>query len=130
MDNQLLRVDIDRDLGEIMKLITKYMEKTYIKEIEKEMLECARKCEHNQTKEVELLRALIPFVPEEKQETMEQVVKMMVYDQIVKQTLPKLITLQQMRGEGESKSLDSKGKELVGSFILYKLLFNLEKKGH
>lgn len=130
MDNQLLRVDIDRDLGEIMKLITRYMEKTYIKEIEKEMLECARKCEHNQTKEVELLRALIPFVPEEKQETMEQVVKMMIYDQIVKQTLPKLITVPQMRGDGDNKTLEGMGKELVGSFILYKLLFNLEKKSN
>lgn len=128
MDNQLLRVDIERDFNEILKLITTYMEKTYIKEIEREMLECARKCEHNQTKEVELLRALIPFVPEDKQETMEQVVKMMIYQQIVGQTLPRLISVGGARNSHENKALDEVSKELVGSFILYKLLFNLEKK--
>lgn len=126
MDHQLLNVDIDRDLNEILKLVTKYMEKTYIKEIEREMLDCARRSEHNQTKEVELLRAIIPFVPEEKQAPMEQVVKMMIYNQIVKQTLPKLITTTPMRGE--SKGIDGMSKELVGSFILFKLLFNLEEK--
>lgn len=125
MDNHLLNIDIDRDLNEILKMVSKYMEKTYIKEIEKEMLECARKCEHNQTKEVELMRAIIPFIPEDKQGPIEQVVKIMIYDQIVRQTLPKLISMPGSRSDGKNNIIS---KELVGSFILYKLLFNLEKK--
>lgn len=123
MNDKLFRVNIERDLNEIVKLIDRYMHRTYMEEIEKEIDNCRRKCEKQACKEVQLINALLAFMPPEKQKELMGINQLIEYNQIIREMMPKLIE-KDTRQEGTT---EQRFKESITMLLLYKILSNYKK---
>jgi hypothetical protein len=91
MEDQLVKIDLERDLKQISKLVDQYIRDTYIQDIEKELEYCRKKCEHEESKEVTLLKAIAAFVPPEKQMPIGKMIEVMKHEKVIRQMLPKLV---------------------------------------
>lgn len=123
MNKNLLQINIERDLTEILKLIEDYMNRTYIKDIEHEMHRCKEFCNQNPCKEVQLLTALTPFMPLERQNTFQELAHLLQYEQVAQELIPVLIHT----GARENLSDDQRVRQFVIKLLIYKLMFRAEK---
>lgn len=124
MNNKLMHIDAERDLTEILKLIEEYMKRTYIKELEREMIRCREKCEHTPTRELELLVALEPFIQGSKRKVCEDLIRFLKYEQVAKEMLP-LFFPSHMRQE---EVQEDQVKQILVKLLLYKVMDSVEKK--
>ncbi|MEG0013975.1 MAG: hypothetical protein RR324_04520 [Cellulosilyticaceae bacterium] len=124
MNKNLLQINIERDLTEILRLIEDYMNRTYIKEIEQEMHKCKAFCEENPCKEVQLLTALRPFMPMERQNTFQELSELLKYEQVAQELIPVLMHT----GTREKPSDQERIKQFVIKLLIYKLMFRGEEK--
>lgn len=127
--DQLLRINIDRDLNEISKLIKSYMTKTYINDLTKEVFRCEQQCRGNMSKEAQLIEALIPFMPDDKKLVLDQVRKMMRYEQVAEVMLPRLIgqgtpPIAGMRQDSNEQFI----KETIVKVLLFKIMSTIENR--
>ena len=60
------QIDLERDKKEIKQLIYRYIEQTYVEEINKELCVCRERCERYPCKEARVLGAIAPTLPDEK----------------------------------------------------------------
>lgn len=124
MNDRLLRVDIDRDLNEITKLINNYMKKAYIQDIEKELEHCTRQCEQEGNKEAQLLRAIGAFMTPEQQQSINKLTEMMHFNEVIGQMMPKLVR----RDYRRAPSSDEQIKENVIKLLLYRILLTMKNR--
>lgn len=124
MNEQLLRLNIDRDLNEIMRMVKEYMNKTYIQEIESELYRVQVGYRNESSKEAELLRALIPFMPQDKQPMLSDVVRIMRYEQVASEMMPRFVG----HHRGRTMQGDDKIKELIVKLMIYKMLDSMENR--
>lgn len=125
--DQFMRINLERDVNEITKLIKGYMTKTYINELTQEVFRCEELCSHNRSKEVQLLEALIPFLPMEKRGILEKVGQMLKYEQVADLILPKILTsyaVPGMRQEGNEQLI----QEIIIKALLFKLMDTMENR--
>lgn len=125
----LLRINIDRDLNEIAKLITGYMTKTYINDLTKEVFRCEQECKEHMSREAQLVEALIPFTPDDKKDILRQISRFIRYEQVAQAMLPKLLGPQEMREEGmrqEGVNGDTFIKETIVKVLLFKIMSSIE----
>lgn len=124
MNKNLLQINIERDLTEILKLIEDYMNRTYIKEIEHEMHRCKAFCEENPCKEVQLLTALRPFMPMERQNTFQELSQLLRYEQVAQELIPVLMHIDTREKPSDQQRI----KQFVIKLLIYKLMFKGEEK--
>lgn len=124
--DQLLRVNIDRDLNEISKLIKSYMTKTYIDDLTKEVYRCEQQCKGNMSREAQLVEALIPFLPDEKKGVLNEVSKLLRYEQVASVMLPRLVGKTYV--EGMRQENDQFIKETIMKVLLFKIMSTLENR--
>lgn len=125
----LLRINIDRDLNEIAKLIKSYMTKTYINDLTKEVFRCEQQCKGHMSREAQLIEALIPFTPDDKKDILTQVSRLMRYEQVAQAMLPRLIgpltsPVEGMRQDGLNS--DQFIKETIVKVLLFKIMSSIE----
>ena len=124
----LLRINIDRDLNEIAKLIKSYMTKTYINDLTKEVFRCEQQCKGHMSREAQLIEALIPFTPDDKKDILTQVSRLMRYEQVAQAMLPRLIgpltpPVEGMRQDGLNS--DQFIKETIVKVLLFKIMSSI-----
>lgn len=124
MNNHLLQINAERDLAEILKLIEEYLRRTYIKDVEREMIRCREKCEHRPTKEIELLLAIEPFIKDDKKKNCEEIIKVLRYEQIIREMMPVFFSKDIMRENRQEDPI----RTLMIKLLMYKMLDTLEKK--
>ena len=122
----LLRVNIERDLNEISKLIKSYMTKTYIKDLTQEVFRCDQQCKGNMSREGQLIEALLPFVPDEKRGMLNEMNRLLRYEQVANIMLPRLIG--KGHGEGMRQESDQFIKETVVKVLLFKIMSTIENR--
>ncbi|MHC1748505.1 MAG: hypothetical protein AB9856_09005 [Cellulosilyticaceae bacterium] len=123
----VLNIDIDRDVEAILNLIYEYMDKTYIGDLEEHVNFYRKDYSKDQSKEAELLKALVPFVPEDKQKVVEDVSDIFRYEHILRKAVPSAIGVR----SGKNYDKDNKDEvlnQLIVKIILYKLLLNIENR--
>ena len=127
----LLRINIDRDLNEISKLIKSYMTKTYINDLTKEVFRCEQQCRGHMSKEAQLIEALIPFIPDDKRDVLTQVSRLMRYEQVAQVMLPRLIGQIAPPIEGmrqDRPEADQFIKETIVKVLLFKIMSTMENR--
>lgn len=84
----LVDVDLKRDIQEISSYIQTYVEATYLSQIRNQIK--TRKGEYTQISfpEVDLLNAIVPFVQEESKNKLEHVITMITYSKMIETMLP------------------------------------------
>lgn len=122
--DRLLRVDIDRDLNEITKLINSYMNKAYIQDIERELENCTRKCEEEGCREMDLLRAVSAFMAPEQQKSINKIAEMMYFNRVIGEIMPKLV----LRDYRRSATSEEQIRENVVKLLLYKILLTMKNR--
>ena len=125
----LLRINIDRDLNEIAKLIKGYMTKTYINDLTKEVFRCEQQCKGHMSKEAQLVEALIPFTPDDKKEILRQISRFMRYEQVAQAMLPRLLGPQTSSEEGmrqDGLNSDQFIKETIVKVLLFKIMSSID----
>lgn len=126
MGKELIVLNLERDLNEIASLIWGYMDKTYISELKTKIDGYRSECQSNLCKEAELIRAVIPFVSEEKK-VLEFVVELMTYNDIIEKSFNDYDELANLyRDENKEKETL---KKLTYKLILFKLITAIEKGG-
>lgn len=125
--DQFMRINLERDINEITKLIKGYMTKTYINELTQEVFRAEEACKHNRSKEVQLLEALIPFLPNEKRGLFEEVGKMLKYEQVANVMLPKILTSYSGKGMRQENN-EQFMQEIVIKALLFKIMNTIENR--
>lgn len=125
--DQFMRINLERDVNEIAKLIKGYMTKTYINELTSEVFRCEEICSHNRSKEVQLLEALMPFIPAEKKMILEELGKMLRYEQVANMMLPKILTSYNSTGMRQ-ESNEVMIQEVVIKALLFKIMNTVENR--
>lgn len=123
----VLNIDIDRDVEAILNLIYEYMDKTYIEDLEHHVDLYRKSYDKDQSKESELLKALVPFMPEDKQKPMEELSDVFRYEHILRKAVPSAIG----KRDGSGFNKDNKDEifnQLIVKIILYKLLLKIENR--
>lgn len=125
----LLRINIDRDLSEISKLIKTYMTKTYINDLTKEVFRCEEQCKGHLSREAQLIEALIPFMPDDKKLVLDQVRRMMRYEQVAEVMLPRLISQAAPNAAGMRQDNSEQFiKETIVKVLLFKIMSTIENR--
>ncbi|WP_053985799.1 hypothetical protein [Niameybacter massiliensis] len=125
--DQFMRINLERDINEITKLIKGYMTKTYIDELTREVSRCEDLCNNNRSKEVQLLEALTPFLPVEKRGLFEEVGKMLRYEQVADMILPKIAIPHQHDGMRQDSN-EQFMQEIIIKVLLFKIMNTIEKR--
>ncbi len=82
---------MDRDIEEILKLITDYIRLTYISEIEEAIAECQLENIVALPKEAQLMLAFIPFMPDDSRDILEDIAEVFKYEQVIRQIMPAIL---------------------------------------
>ncbi len=124
MEKELIALDLERDLNEIATLIWGYMDKTYISDLKKKLNGYRQECQNNLCREGQLMRALIPFMQEEKS-ILEFVIELIVYNDMIERTFNDYEELTNLYRD-ENKERETL-KKLTYKLILFKLITAIEK---
>lgn len=84
----LVDVDLNRDIQEISRYIQSYVDSTYLSQIRDQVTTYKRESEETPFPEVQLLQAMVPFVPEGSRGQFSNVIKMITYSIMVENMLP------------------------------------------
>lgn len=119
----LVEVDLNRDIQEISTYIQGYIDKTYLSQIRNQVKSHQRQSGELHFPEVQLLNAMVPFVPEAARNQFSQMVKMISYSMRVQNMLPNygvenLFT----RTDNQDKKLNDYIREGVMALVLYKAI--------
>lgn len=125
--DQFMRINLERDMNELVKFIKGYMTKTYINDLTREVSKCEEICSHNQSREVQLIEALIPFLPIEKRGMLEKVGQMLRYEQVVDLMLPKILTSHSAAGMRQENN-EQLIQEIIIKALLFKLMDTMENR--
>lgn len=126
MENEDFVVNIEQDLAEIAGLIWGYMDKKYISQMKRQLDGYRQSCEENLCKEAQLLRAMIPFMPEESK-LIQLVVDAIIYNDMIEKGLEEHEELGRLYRD-ENKERENL-KKLVYKLVLFKLVTAIEKGG-
>ncbi len=122
MSKELLQFNTERDIEEILKLISEYMRITYIKEVENAITASRQRNQIEIPKEALLLEAFIPFAPEENKPLLEEISNLFKYEQIMRLVIPNIISEQE-------ESTDSINlKNIILRVLLYKIIKDMQNK--
>lgn len=125
MANEQVALNLEKDLNEIAALIWGYMDKKYISELKNKINGYRQECRENLGSEAQLIRALIPFMAEEKK-VLELVLDLIIYNDMIERSFKEYDALTNLyRDEDGDKE---KLKKLTYKLILFKLITVIEKE--
>lgn len=119
-----MALDLERDLNQIAGLIWGYMDKTYISDLRGKINGYREECSTHLSNEAQLMRALIPFMAEEKK-VLEFIIDIMIYNDIIERGFKDYEELSSLYRD-ENKDKESL-KKLTYKLILFKLITAIEK---
>ena len=123
LEKDEVALNLEQDLSEIATLIWGYIDKKYIGVIKNKIEGYRSESEANMCKEAQLLQALMPFLPEEKQ-VLERLIEVMVYNDVIERSLKEHEELTMLyRDENKERQ---QIKKLVYKLIMYKLIRTIE----
>ncbi|PHV70911.1 hypothetical protein CS063_07775 [Sporanaerobium hydrogeniformans] len=124
MSKESTSINIERDLDEIAALIWGYMDKTYLAQFKTKIEGYRSECENNLGKEAQLLRAIIPFMPEEKP-ILKFILDAIIYNDIIEKSFTEYKHLETLyRDDNKDRELL---KKLTYKLIMYKLITAIER---
>jgi hypothetical protein len=124
MEKELVTLNLERDLNEIAALIWGYMDKTYISQLKGKINEYRQECSNNLCSEAQLIRALVPFMAEEKK-ALESIVDIMIYNDMIEKSFKEY---EELAGLYRDENKDKENlKKLTYKLILFKLITAIEK---
>lgn len=127
MSNTIFTVDIERDLNQIVNLIEEYVDKTYLLHLQNQINHYRKQCENSLCREAQLLRALIPFMPE--QETiLQKIVEFMIYNEILERGIDDFKQLNHMFRTEDLKK--DPLKMFLYKTVFLRLILYIENKDH
>lgn len=119
----LVDVDLNRDIKEISNYIQSYIDSTYLSQIRNQINTHKRKYDDTPFPEVELLRAIVPFVQEESRDKFLAVIKMITYSKMVENMLPDFgVENVFLREEWDNKGVNDYIHQAVAALVLYKVI--------
>lgn len=124
MDRNEITINLEEDLNAIARLIWSYMDKKYISQLKVKLDGYRRDCEGNLSREAQLMRAMIPFVPEEKK-TLQFLIDALVYNDMIEKGFEEHQELQTLYRD-QNKEME-KMKKLMYKLIMFKLMTAIEK---
>lgn len=92
MPNNPLQIDAQRDITELKKMMAYYLRTTYTEPLEEVLQHTVMRFGNTPTPEVELFIALLPYVPYEKRHLCEALIKILKYNQVIKEVTPLLVS--------------------------------------
>nr|WP_302598639.1 hypothetical protein [uncultured Cellulosilyticum sp.] len=124
MEKDELTVNLEQDLNEISALIWGYMDKKYISQFRQRLSGYRSECENNLCREAELLRAVMPFMPEQKR-LLQFIVDAIIYNDMIEKSFNEHKELQDLyRDDNKEKE---QLKKLMYKLIAFKLMTAIEK---
>lgn len=124
MEKNELTVNLEQDLNEISSLIWEYMDKKYITQLREKLNGYRSECESNLCREAELLRAMMPFMPEQKK-LLQFIVDAIIYNDMIEKSFSEHKELQELyRDDNKEKA---QLKKLMYKLIAFKLMTAIEK---
>ena len=72
------RANIENDMASAMEMVTGLFRDKYVKRLNDAFIKCREGCAKNPSKEVQLLQALKPFMPENNHENLESAAQMII----------------------------------------------------
>ena len=81
-------IDFERDLQEITRLIEGYIDTTYLREMHRQISIHKKKHEEMPSKEIQLLKAFLPFIESSEKDKFLSLIEMMTYSQMIQAMLP------------------------------------------
>lgn len=123
MEKDEVTFNLEQDLNEIARLIWGYMDEKYVGSLKNKLVGYRTECEQNLCKEAQLIKAMIPFLPNESR-FLQLIVDAIVYnDMIDKGFMTKEEITSLYRDENKEKE---QLKKLVYKLILFKLIVTVE----
>lgn len=124
----LVEVDLNRDIQEISTYIQSYIDSTYLSQIRNQVKNHKRQSGQIHFPEVQLLSAMVPFVPEEARNQFSQVIKMISYSKMVENMLPSYgVENLFARTGSQDKELSDYIQEAIMAVVLYKAITWVEE---
>lgn len=124
MEKNELTVNLEQDLNEISALIWGYMDKKYITQLRQKLNGYRSECEENLCKEAELIRAVMPFMPEQKN-LLQFVVDAIIYNDMIERSFSEHKELQGLYRDNNKEK--EQVKKLMYKLIAFKLMTAIEK---
>ncbi len=124
MENEILSIHLEEDLTEIAALIWNYMDNKYISQMKAKLEGYRHDCEQTLCKEGQLIKAVMPFVPQESK-LLQFVLDMIIYNDMIERTLSENRQLEKLYRDDNSERQQL--KKLVYKLILFKLVTAIEK---
>lgn len=123
MEKDEIALNLEQDLNEIASLIWGYMDKKYIGSMKKKIDGYRSEAEADMSKEAQLLKAMMPFLPEEKK-MLQMIVDAIVYNDVIEKSLLEHEALTTLyRDENKERQ---QLKKLVYKLIMFKLIKTIE----
>lgn len=123
-------IDFKRDLQEITRFIEGYIDKTYLSQMHSQISTHKRQCEETPSKEIQLLKAFVPFVESENKDKFSNLIEMMTYSQMIQNMLPsysdQLLFSRGEEGQEQNEASDYMQQAILALF-LYKAILWAEK---
>lgn len=124
MEKDELTINLEQDLNEISALIWGYMDKKYIAQLREKLTGYRQDCESHLCKEAELLRAVMPFMPEQKR-LLQFIVDAIIYNDMIEKSFGEHKEIQNLyRDDNKEKE---QLKKLMYKLIAFKLMTAIEK---
>ena len=124
MSKESLPINIERDLDEIAALIWGYMDKTYISQFKTKIEGYRSECESHLGREAQLIKALIPFMPEEKP-ILKFILDAILYNDMIEKSFKEYEHLDSLYRD-ENKEREQL-KKVTYKLIMYKLMTAIER---
>lgn len=124
MEKDELTVNLEQDLNEISALIWGYMDKKYITQLRTKLNGYRNECEANLCKEAELIRAMMPFMPEQKK-MLQFMVDAIIYNDMIEKSFGEHKELQELYRDNNKEK--EQLKKLMYKLIAFKLMTAIEK---
>ena len=124
----LVDVDLNRDIQEISNYIQSYIDATYLSQVRNQIKTRKKQYDEATFPEVQLLDALVPFVPEEFKGGFTNLIEMITYSKMIENMLPSYgVEKLFVRNEYEDKGPSDYIHQAVLVLVLYKVIVWAEK---
>lgn len=124
----LVDLDLNRDIQEISNYIQSYIDSTYLSQIRNQIKTHKRQCANAPFPEVQLLNAMMPFVPEDARDKFSSMIEMITYSKMIENMLPSYgVKNSFTRSRDEKKAPNDYLHQAVVVLVLYKVIIWAEE---
>ncbi|MBQ1274114.1 MAG: hypothetical protein U0L26_06530 [Cellulosilyticum sp.] len=123
VEKQEIIMNIEQDLNEMSRLIWNYIDEKYIGVIKHKVDGYRSECQGNLCKEAQLIQAMMPFLPEQRN-ILQLILDAMIYNEVIERSLEEHKELGSFYRD-ENKEREQL-KKLVYKLVMVKLIRTIE----